>query len=45
VIIRRGGAGVSAAGALAVTMLTDYAQTADEEQVWSIWECNTGVKR
>ena len=27
-----------ASGALATTMLTDYAQPADEEQVWSIWE-------
>jgi 2-dehydro-3-deoxygluconokinase len=34
-----------ASGALAVTMLTDYAQPADEEQVWSIWEGNARVKR
>ncbi len=34
-----------AAGALAVTMLTDYAQPADEEEVWSIWEGNARVKR
>ena len=34
-----------ACGALAVTMLTDYAQPADEEQVWSIWEGNARVKR
>ena len=27
-----------ATGALATTMLTDYAQPADEEQVWSIWK-------
>ncbi|OHB59158.1 MAG: 2-keto-3-deoxygluconate kinase [Planctomycetes bacterium GWF2_42_9] len=34
-----------ATGALATTMLTDYAQPADEEQVWSIWEGNARVKR
>ncbi len=34
-----------ATGALAVTMFTDYAQPADEEQVWSIWEGNARVKR
>jgi len=34
-----------AAGALATTLLTDYAQPADEEQVWSIWEGNARVKR
>lgn len=34
-----------ACGALAVTLLTDYAQPADEEQVWSIWEGNARVKR
>ena len=34
-----------AAGALATTFLTDYAQPADEEQVWSIWEGNARVKR
>jgi 2-dehydro-3-deoxygluconokinase len=34
-----------ATGALAVTMLTDYAQPADEEQVWSIWEGNARVRR
>lgn len=34
-----------ASGALAVTMLTDYAQPADEEQVWSIWKGNARVKR
>lgn len=32
-------------GALAVTMLTDYAQPADEDQVWSIWKGNARVKR
>lgn len=34
-----------ASGALAVTMLTDYAQPADEAQVWSIWEGNARVRR
>ena len=34
-----------ASGALAATLLTDYAQPADEEQVWSIWEGNARVKR
>ncbi len=34
-----------ATGALATTMLTDYAQPADEEEVWSIWEGNARVKR
>ncbi|TVR69536.1 MAG: sugar kinase [Spirochaetaceae bacterium] len=34
-----------ATGALAVTVLTDYAQPADEEQVWSIWKGNARVKR
>ncbi|MBN1941775.1 MAG: sugar kinase [Phycisphaerae bacterium] len=34
-----------ATGALATTMLTDYAQPADEEQVWSLWEGNARVKR
>ncbi|MBN2697986.1 MAG: sugar kinase [Bacteroidales bacterium] len=34
-----------ATGALAATQLTDYAQPADEEQVWSIWEGNARVKR
>ena len=34
-----------ACGALATTMLTDYAQPADEEQVWSIWEGNARVRR
>jgi 2-dehydro-3-deoxygluconokinase len=34
-----------AAGALATTLLTDYAQPADEEQIWSIWEGNARVKR
>ncbi|AQQ08777.1 5-dehydro-2-deoxygluconokinase [Sedimentisphaera cyanobacteriorum] len=34
-----------AGGALAATMLTDYAQPADEDQLWSIWEGNARVKR
>lgn len=34
-----------ATGAMAVTFLTDYAQPADEEQVWSIWQGNARVKR
>ena len=34
-----------ASGALATTFMTDYAQPADEEQVWSVWEGNARVKR
>lgn len=34
-----------ACGALAVTLLTDYAAPADEEQVWNIWSGNARVKR
>lgn len=34
-----------ASGALVTTMLTDYAQPADEDQIWSIWEGNARVKR
>lgn len=34
-----------ASGALATTFLTDYAQPADEEQIWSIFEGNARVKR
>ncbi len=34
-----------ASGALATTVLTDYAQPADEEQVWSIWKGNARVQR
>jgi 2-dehydro-3-deoxygluconokinase len=34
-----------ASGALATTHLTDYAQPADEDQVWSIWLGNARVKR
>ncbi len=34
-----------ATGALATTVVTDYGQPADEEQVWSIWKGNARVKR
>jgi 2-dehydro-3-deoxygluconokinase len=34
-----------ASGAFATTVLTDYAQPADEEQIWSIFEGNARVKR
>jgi 2-dehydro-3-deoxygluconokinase len=34
-----------ATGAMATTFLTDYAQPADEEMVWSIWHGNARVKR
>jgi 2-dehydro-3-deoxygluconokinase len=34
-----------ATGAMATTFLTDYAQPADEEQVWSVWQGNARVKR
>lgn len=34
-----------AAGALATTFLTDYAQPADEAQIWSIWNGNARVLR
>lgn len=34
-----------ASGALATTFLSDYAQPADEEMIWSIWEGNARVKR
>ena len=34
-----------ASGALAATMLTDYAQPADEKQLWSIWNGNARVQR
>ena len=32
-------------GALAVSMLTDYAQPANEAQIWSIWQGDARVKR
>jgi 2-dehydro-3-deoxygluconokinase len=34
-----------ASGALVTTLLTDYAQPADEDQVWSVWKGNARVKR
>jgi len=32
-------------GAFVATLLTDYSNPADEEQIWSIWEGNARVKR
>ncbi|MEM8495880.1 MAG: PfkB family carbohydrate kinase, partial [Planctomycetota bacterium] len=34
-----------ASGAFTATLITDYAQPADEDQVWSIWAGNARVKR
>ena len=34
-----------ASGALATTLMTDYAEPADEEQIWSIWKGNARVRR
>ncbi len=34
-----------ASGALVTTLLTDYAQPADAEQIWSVWEGNARVRR
>ena len=34
-----------ASGALAVSLLTDYAHPADEAQIWSIWKGNARVQR
>jgi 2-dehydro-3-deoxygluconokinase len=34
-----------ASGALVTTLYTDYAQPADEEMIWSIWEGNARVRR
>jgi 2-dehydro-3-deoxygluconokinase len=34
-----------ASGVLATTLLVDYAQPADEEQIWSIWKGNARVRR
>lgn len=34
-----------ATGALATTLVTDYVQPADEEQIWSIWNGNARVRR
>ncbi len=32
-------------GAFTATLLTDYSNPADEEQIWSVWEGNARVKR
>ncbi|MBN2008015.1 sugar kinase [candidate division KSB1 bacterium] len=32
-------------GALVTTLLTDYSEPADEDQIWSIWQGNARVKR
>ena len=34
-----------ASGALATTFLTDYAQPADEDMIWSVWSGNARVRR
>ena len=34
-----------ATGAMATTMVEDYASPADEDQVWSVWKGNARVKR
>ncbi|MCJ7812869.1 sugar kinase [bacterium] len=34
-----------AAGTLATTLMTDYAQPAGEEQLWRIWEGNARIRR
>lgn len=34
-----------ASGVLATTLITDYAQPADEEQIWSIWKGNARIRR
>ncbi len=34
-----------ATGALVTTLVTDYAQPADEDQIWSIWQGNARVSR
>lgn len=34
-----------ATGALVTTLETDYAQPADEDQIWSVWSGNARVKR
>ena len=34
-----------ATGAMAVTMLEDYATPADESQVWSVWAGNARIQR
>jgi len=32
-------------GAFTVTLLSDYSQPADEDQIWSVWEGNARVRR
>lgn len=34
-----------ASGAFTTTLLTDYAQPADEDQIWSVWKGNARVQR
>ncbi len=34
-----------ASGAMTTTLLTDYAEPADEDQIWSVWEGNARVRR
>ncbi|MCM8535323.1 MAG: sugar kinase [Lentisphaeraceae bacterium] len=34
-----------ASGAFTATLFTDYAQPADEDQIWSVWKGNARVKR
>ncbi len=34
-----------ASGAFTATLLTDYAQPADEDQIWAVWKGNARVKR
>ena len=34
-----------ASGAFVATLLTDYANPVDEEQIWKIWSGNARVKR
>ncbi|MCH2206384.1 MAG: sugar kinase [Lentisphaerales bacterium] len=34
-----------ASGAFTATLLTDYCQPADEDQIWSVWKGNARVKR
>jgi len=34
-----------ASGALVTSLLTDYSQPADEEQIWSVWQGNARVRR
>ena len=34
-----------ATGAFVTTLLTDYAQPADEDQIWAVWKGNARVQR